>query len=477
MPFNPDSYLAEKTSSGGTFNPDSYISEKQSGTPSQPQQSAPQLDLGMRASTGSFNPNPPNIIPQSLPEIPHATGQQAGNAVTEKLAESIGATGHPYLGALAGTAAYMIPTAAQMLMTPDIPVPKMFSRSAPEVPNILQSIGGRGINESAGIQAGTLGKLAGKMNPTEAGANLGMTLSKEGVTGATSGEIFSNAVKMRDQFGKGVGDAISQIKSQGIPTTINAEQALQPLLDDWMKYSGGSLTATKSMAKPFEQVYGSLAEIGSKNNGQIGMDEIMGAMDEVGSTMSKMKPENPRYAALSSLYGSLARAKDNIVKTISEAVQNPSLRDSLLKSNAGYSRYMTLMPDIKRKSLQEGVTGIQILAHPVKFLRESTQPFLSRGALGLGNAASKIGEHLPTVKMNGSLMPISAKVETSVNPPTDQETPDMSKDNGSPVNPPSNSLAPHGNKVSQDGKIYVWNKSTGQYEEFNPQQAQYSGGQ
>jgi hypothetical protein len=92
--------------------------------------SEPNLDIGLRTMTSSFNPGPAMPIPSGIQRIPYTTGQEAGAAVSEKLSEEIGKRGYPKTGAAIGTAAYTIPTAAQAMMTPDLPVPAWVGKAA-----------------------------------------------------------------------------------------------------------------------------------------------------------------------------------------------------------------------------------------------------------------------------------------------------------------------------------------------------------
>jgi len=87
-------------------------------TPTTVRSEAPALDLKLRAATGSFNPNPPNIVPQEA-DIPLLSRTQIGNQLGEAIAEQGGKMGHPILGALAGTTAVAPIEAYNAIMSPE----------------------------------------------------------------------------------------------------------------------------------------------------------------------------------------------------------------------------------------------------------------------------------------------------------------------------------------------------------------------
>lgn len=301
---------------------------------------------------------------QLLGDIPDVMNRGA-DWLGERATEEMGRQGiNPTLSAGIGTAAQMGPT---MVMSSINPLEGEASA--------WQNLGARAVNDQLGIAPRTLLKIAGTQNPVTSGEQLGRTLAQEGVLGKSVSETFGNAQRIRDQFGQMVGTLIDKIKGSGVPTEIPADDALQPLVDEWTRYSNGALPETRRLAKPIENIYGSLAQSSKAKNGMLGLDDLRDKMDEVGDLLQKTIPTSDKYGAFRDLYGILAKARDNIVQRIASATNDPDLSNQLLTANEGYSRYSRIMPDIKMAAAREGVTAPSL--NPKEIAKNMSQRFLA----------------------------------------------------------------------------------------------------
>jgi len=393
-----DGFIPDSQSSGSDgFVPDSSQTAQGGSTLDKIASTDQKYVLNPMAKAGGFlqkygTPLGSQGSPQSMLQsaIPAASRlfSKGGQFATEQLTKQ-GAD--PYTSAGVGTLISMAPDVASLDLAP--PAAEGASGS-----NFLQNMGARGINKSAGITPRTISELAGSGNPAEAGTQLGQTLSKEGAVGFTPGSTFQKVSQVHDQFGQAVGQAINNIKAAGVPTTIDANEALQPLVDKWTQYSNSALSGNKLMARPYEQIYGKLAGIASQNSGQLGIDELRSAMDEVGTALDGSGIGTPKEAAYSSLYGDLADIRDNIVNKVAQSANDPGLKNALLNANQGYSTFSRILRDVRMAAAREGAgTGSLLSGHPISSMMDVLRPILSRTALSLGNSLGTAGREVPPV--------------------------------------------------------------------------------
>jgi hypothetical protein len=169
-----------------------------------PASSPPQLDLDLRRMTGSFNPNPPMIIPSEVGNIPQTFGSDAGNMLAQQTAEDIGEAGYPKTGATFGTAIATIPPMFQTAMLPDVPIPSFLSKGAGKFGKMLAG----GLEKATGIPAENTANLFKKpmslfTAPTQ----------KEVSTAYSASEFPPDAVKsLEELIDKGTGGTARYVK-------------------------------------------------------------------------------------------------------------------------------------------------------------------------------------------------------------------------------------------------------------------------
>lgn len=307
--FDPDAFLAGTNQSSG-FDPDAFLSGK--AQPSYPEQ----LEPGIYGET-------------SPPE--------------QKVLENLGhAAGGYYLGKLGTQGAVALANGIKNIFTAS--------------PNLM----------SAGIKPTTIYRMAPRgVNPAEFGSNLEQSLSDEGALGKDASETFNRMNALKNKAGTNIQGALSQIASRG-PITVNAQDALQPVLDGWTEHADAATTAGRRMARPFEQVYNKLSSVGAQNGGMLDLDSVRKAMEEIGPLTHAGSDE--MQLAHSRLYGALADVRDGMVNKIADLSNDPQLADNLLKNNALYSKYMRLMPDVEKAAaaipIKEGLTPFQRFGGP-----------------------------------------------------------------------------------------------------------------
>lgn len=324
-------------------------------------------------------------------------------------------TGADYLGEKVATSPsleFMGPTARGLAgglvaNAPDIAMTAgpLFAKPAAKALGFLENMGGRALNNSAGIRQNTLGSMAKGENPSIFGAKLGQSLYDDGAVGNNAAQTFDRTQKLFDKSGESVGEAIGAIKSAGKEVSLDVNEALQPLVEAWTARKGSMLTANKNLARPIEEAYTGL--VSKAKAGRLGLDELRDALKEAGEAMGNAGKDTPKEAAYSELYGLLADVRDQMVSKVAQYAQNPKLADNLMKANAQFSKYARIMPDIYKASAKEGVKalpGIKFdLTAPLKSL-ESIQPILAKGAIAVGR----------NVKVGGNVAASGAAVGNKV---------------------------------------------------------------
>lgn len=289
---------------------------------------------------------------------------------------------NPTAAAAIGTAISMGPDVAMATSSPTESAPESAAASD-QAPGFLQSLGARGVNNAAGITPKTILRMAGGQNPAAVGTRLGTSLVNEGAIGTTPASTFDNAQRVMNAYGSDVQSALDAIRSSGQPTTFEAKDALQSLLDEAQSLRNSTFQPNRQMARPYEEAYSRLSGLADQNGGQISLDDLRNVLQETGQAMDAAAAGSTKQAAYSRLYGHLADMRDQMVQNIADNAGNPALRDALLKANEGYSRYSRIFPDIQRNAAKESVSGVSIV-EPVKGALRSVQPFLSRLAVRVG---------------------------------------------------------------------------------------------
>lgn len=335
--------------------------------------------------------NPTNLL-NSAPDAMRNLGAKAGNFVSENLAKPLMRKNPfnnqmynanpipPEAAAAAGFATSLAPDVAMTVGAPGV-LEGQF-----EGPQFIGRWGARQVNNAAGIQSNTIAKMAGRENPARVGESVGRKLAQEGGFGMDAGSTWDKANAVMNKYGGDVQTAIASIKSTGQPVALDAETALQPLVDAWTEKAGSSLQANRALAKPFEEIYGKLSQSAQQNGGQLTLDDLKAAMDETGAALGAMGKESPKQAAYSQLYAKLADTRDQMVSAIAQKAGNPELRDALLKANEGYSRYSRIMPDIRKASARTSVGGTARSSEGGLWSRaiDMARPIFAKAAVKIG---------------------------------------------------------------------------------------------
>lgn len=292
----------------------------------------------------------------------------------------------PSIAAGVGTALQIAPDVAASAI-PGIGEENAGSNAAQQAPNFFQRLGARETNNAIGITPRTLGGIAGSKNPAQVGEAIGTRLGNEGAIGSSGGSTFDKVSALHQRYGQQVGDAIDAIKNAGGQIELGADQALQPLVDQWTQFKNSALSVNQRMTKPFEQIYGKLAQTAQSKGGTIGLDDIRSAMDEVGDALSGLKDGSPGEAAYSRLYGTLAQMRDQVVNSVAQGAGNPDLTKNLLQANEGYSLYSRILPDVRRAAAKEGVGATafsNLFKHPIDTTANALRPLFAKTLTRLG---------------------------------------------------------------------------------------------
>lgn len=223
----------------------------------------------------------------------------------------------------------------------------------------IEDNGAREATSVAGISPATVTKLTPRGgNEATVRANLGKKLIDDKVVGGlgnTAEEIRTSQNEKRNQYGDQVKDILNQIKNSGVDPSTDADKALSPILEQYVKLSDGALPQSQNMAKTFASVHSKLENIANKNGGKLGIDDLHDVMDEVGQRLSKAPKESPERGELDHLYGTLARSKDSIVDDVSQRSGNPQLAAQLKDANKNFHTYNMIGKDVGKTAAKEGV--------------------------------------------------------------------------------------------------------------------------
>lgn len=261
-------------------------------------------------------------------------------------------------------------------------------------PNYLERSGGAGLNATAGIRGSTIQKLTPRgQNPGTVGINLSKELNDAGAIGTSGIDTWGKMYGLKEQAGQDVASALQAIRDRsaqssgaGDPLMIDADKALKPLLDEWTKRAGGITPAAQATARPLEELHEGLSNLAKNQGGQLHLDNIRQAMDEIGPLTHKGDLE--KQALYSDQYHNLAEINDHMVDTIAKGANNPTLASNLKNANKKYSMYMRVMPDVSRVSAMESV-GQKSFSGMIGDLKNS---LVSKTALSAGKLQPILGQ-------------------------------------------------------------------------------------
>lgn len=202
--------------------------------------------------------------------------------------------------------------------------------------------------ESLGEEAQKDIRMAGnKPNVADIRTESGKKLVNDNVVGGFGqdlGDRLQKSNQLQDQFGQKVRSSLEDVKKLGVDTAIDAKPVLNPILDKWAKVSDST---QPRLAKPYGDIYGRLEKRANANGGTLSFDDIDAEMHDEGLKEAfKKSPDSPAYQSASSIYGILAKTRDNIVNQIADKSGNPKLANDLKTANQGYSFYSKVGKDM-----------------------------------------------------------------------------------------------------------------------------------
>lgn len=271
--------------------------------------------------------------------------------------------------------------------------------------NILERMGARGINNSVGVTPGTIEDMTRYgQNPGRVGIDLGTKLADEGMGGMGPTPAFDVAVKNSKQYGRDVENALNQIKKANRslgeypeladPLKVESNPILKPILDEANRLRDSGYPADRFTSRYQRAMYNSLSNKAEKGGGFLRLDDINDEMRKLGNMLQTTSEENAKI--VKKLYGRMADVRDKMVDEIAEASGDANLGTALKQANAGYSRYMRILPDIKSASAKEGTGKSSLFSgHPIDAAVKTVQPVLSNVTFKAGKGARRLFEESP----------------------------------------------------------------------------------
>ncbi len=255
-------------------------------------------------------------------------------------------------------------------------------------------------NKAADIMPKTIENMtrAGESQADKA-HQVGKILLDDGVLKTSAKETEKAALGQLKKYGQDVGSALDDIAKaskkvtgQAIDSEVEhgaaAHEVLKPLNETLQGFADSVTEARKNLAKPFENVKTWLSAKAESQNGKITIDNIKHVMDEIGPMTQKGNEET--QLAMSELYGTLAKMRDNVVEKIAADSGIPALGKNLLEANSKYSTYLHIMPDIARKATKEALGRGPGLAEPGKAITQKAAPIVAKLAYNSDKLANSV---------------------------------------------------------------------------------------
>jgi hypothetical protein len=313
-----------------------------------------------------------------------APGQAAGDKVSDALGGGVLGKGAGFLTSMAlDPQTYMLGGLAK-----------------PSAPGKLTELATEEANKSVNILPRTIENMtrSGESAADKAG-QVGKMLLDDGVLKTSAKETEKAALSKLSESGQNVGkalqdisDASKKVTGQAIDTAVehgvNSHEVLKPLNETLQGFSDSVTDARKALAKPFENVKTWLVSKAESQNGQLTLDNVKHVMDEVGPMTHKGAEDV--QAAMSELYGTLAKMRDGMVERIAADSGSPKLGENLLNANAKYSTYLHILPDIQRNAVKEALGKGPGLAEPIKYLTKKAAPLIAKAASGADNVLASV---------------------------------------------------------------------------------------
>lgn len=290
-----------------------------------------------------------------------------------------------------------------------------FLGGSPEVseasdPNILQRMGAGAQNNTMGISADTMDRMAKQNNPIKEGVKLANSLREEGATAPSKMETLDNVKKLHDDAGDQVQASLKAIKEQ------NRRFGEHPEIDDALHVQANPFLKTvidkanetlhdpdpelRSTGRKWKIMYDSLSDKAMENDGRLSFDDIRSEMKRVGHYFDSDKT----LPIGRKMYAHLADMRDSMVEQVANESASPELADNLRKSNAAFSKYARILPDVRSMASKSATGSDSVLSgqRPWRAGMRAAEPALGKILLSLGNKSAKYGPMLKAAAAQGT---------------------------------------------------------------------------
>lgn len=275
------------------------------------------------------------------------------------------------------------------------------STFAGENPNFLERMGGRGMNDSLGIKGGTVDEMTPqKDNPGRTGIRLGMQLAEEGTKGMGSIEGLDQINKNLSKHGKSVQSALNAIKETnksygvypelGDPLKVKANPILKPFLDRANEMESSDYPLQQFESKYHRAVYNALSKAAKEGGDFLSLDDVRNEMSKVGDMLNSAGEDHA--GVIRKIYGKLANLQDGMVETIADQAGDPKLASNLKEANANYSRYIRILPDVRKSASNASVKAGELKGHPIASAFKALEPKVAGLAYSAGKFARGASE-------------------------------------------------------------------------------------
>lgn len=221
---------------------------------------------------------------------------------------------------------------------------------------------------NAGIKPSTVLKMTPHgTNPAEYGQQLENELNQAGAIGKEPSDTFTRMNNLTNQAGQNVKNSFNNISQSAGPQAlnVNAETALKPIYDAWSN-EVSSLVPDQKTISIFGKYYDALSNQAKAQGGNLTFDNLHDFLQEIGpKTHAGSEQMQDIY---SKLYSAGANASKEVANTVANQANNPKLAQDLLSSNADYSKYIRLMPDVSKSAataaVKQGISTFQKYGGP-----------------------------------------------------------------------------------------------------------------
>lgn len=231
----------------------------------------------------------------------------------------------------------------------------------------LERMGAKSVNTTAGLKPATFEHMTNKLNPNpgKLGIEIGGKLADSKAVTSDPIKTFDNAAVELKTAGENVGKAWEKLKpatelSEYVANgelAVKSEAALNPLKSIITELESASLKSIRNQAKPFKEIYTTLSESAKQNGGKLSLTTVQKELKTLGKRMDKGSEEMQSITA--EVYGQLANVRESMVSKVAEAINNTALKQEFLNANAEFSRWIRILPDIKKAASKGAVNTAQ----------------------------------------------------------------------------------------------------------------------